>query len=108
MREILDDLGLRHAEEGAWPAARVARRRLDLGRRRRQQVAAPAARVWRRGSCVSLGGSPAPPYIGGGAGRPRGGRGVPPQLGLGGRRRLEEGTPPQLGFPLLLFSSFQI
>jgi hypothetical protein len=44
MRESLDDLGFIHAEEGARPAARVARRRrrFALGRRR-QQVAAPAA-----------------------------------------------------------------
>ena len=41
----LDDLGFRHAEEEAWPAARVARRRLALGRRRQLEVAAPAARV---------------------------------------------------------------
>src|SRR3954466_11363587 len=62
MRESLDDLGFRHAEEEAWPAARAARRRrLDLGRRRRQQVAAPAARVYgerikcpRREPCPSL------------------------------------------------------
>src|SRR4051812_49831766 len=101
MRESLDDLGFRHAEEEVWPAARVSRRRLDLGRRRRQWR-------WRRQrlgfggeDLVSLGGSPAPPYIGGGTGRPSGGRGVPPQLGLEVGRRVGGGNPPPPRFPPL-------
>src|SRR4051812_46805108 len=91
MSEILDVLGFRHVEEEAWPGARAARRRrLDLGRR--QQVAAPAARVCReRERC--LGGSPAPPYIGGGAGRPRGREWSPSPTRLGGAPAWGGGTP---------------
>ena len=49
--------------------------------------------------CV-LGGSPAPPYIGGGAGGQGEGGDSLPNSAWRGRRRLEEGFPPQLGFPL--------
>ena len=92
MRELLGDLGFRHTkEEGLESAARVpgtpSRR---LGKNPRGAVAAMVVGAklgFEERYLCRLGGSPAPPYIGGGAGRPRGGRGVPPQLGL-------EGAPP--------------
>ena len=105
MRELLGDLGFRHTkEEVLEPAARVwgtPSRRLEQktlgggGGYGGQQLLG----FEERDLCV-LGGSPAPPYIGGGAGRTRGGESLPNSAwrwkGGGG------GTPPQLGFLLFL------
>src|SRR4051812_30868022 len=94
MRESLDDLGFRHAEEGAIRRLGLARRRrFALGRRRRQWRWRRRRLGFRGGGVVCLGGEPCPSFYRW-RGRPTKGRGVPPQLGFEVGRRWRRYSSP--------------
>ena len=111
MRELLGDLGFRHTkEEVLEPAARVPgtpNRRLGQNPRGAATAMVVGAKLGfeERYLCV-LGGSPAPSYIGGGAGGQGEGVESLPNSSWVVRRLGEEGLPPQLGFTS--FSSFPL
>src|SRR3954463_13183767 len=93
----LDDLGFRHAVEGASRRLGLARRRRRFALGRRRQWRWRRRRLGFRGGGVGcLGGEPCPPFIGGGASQ---GEGSPSPTRLGGGPAVEGRNSSPTRFP---------